>query len=257
VLALRPRSNDAPTTDRRGLIEALQAELPEALKKLQQGNVSPVDLPQAAIGPGLAVFSRYSRVIESDGMAMTVRSALARINEILDQVLNEQEGDYDPATRFAIGWYRQHGYDRGDFGVADNMARGRNTSVATVVREGIITSTAGKVKLLSPAELPADYDVLSDDRVGAWEVLHHLISRIAAGGIPAAGGFLSQVAQREEPVDFELVKELAFLLFHVAEASHRTQDALAFNDVATSWPEIVDASRQAPAEQQLGMDLGG
>ena len=107
---------------------------------------------------------------------MTVRSALARINEILDQVLNEQEGDFDAATRFAIAWYRQHGYATGKFGVADDLARARNTAVETLVRDGILTSAAGKVTLLSPAEMPEGYDVLADDRVGAWEVLHHLIA---------------------------------------------------------------------------------
>ncbi len=153
VLALRPRPDDAPTTDRRGLIAALQDELPDALRKLQQGAIAPVDLPQAAIGPGMAVFSRYAKVIENDGTPMTVRSALARINEILDQVLNEQEGDFDAATRFAIAWYRQHGYATGKFGVADDLARARNTAVETMVRDGILTSAAGKVTLLSPADV--------------------------------------------------------------------------------------------------------
>ena len=152
VLALRPRPDDAPTTDRRGLIAALHDELPDALRKLQQGAIAPVDLPQAAIGPGMAVFSRYAKVIENDGTTMTVRSALARINEILDQVLNEQEGDFDASTRFAIAWYRQHGYATGKFGVADDLARARNTAVETLVRDGILTSAAGKVTLLSPAE---------------------------------------------------------------------------------------------------------
>lgn len=258
VLALRPRPENAPTTDRRGLIQALHEELPSALRKLQLGNVSPVDLPQAAIGPGMAVFSRYSRVIEDDGTPMSVRSALARINEILDQVLNEQEGDYDGATRFAIAWYRQHGYRQGEFGVADNLARARNTSVDAVRREGIITSAAGKVKLLAPSELLEDYDVLTDDRVGVWEVLHHLTARTEAGGIQAAGAFLAEVEARPEgAIDLDLVKELAFLLFHVAEGNSWTQDALAFNNVATSWPEIIEASRHTPAEQQLGMNLEG
>src|SRR5690606_23476052 len=132
VLALRPRPENAPTTDRRDFITALQAELPDALRELEQGRIAPVDLPQAAIGPGMAVFSRYSAVIEPDGSQMTVRAALARINEILDQVLNEQEGDFDPTTRFAISWYRQHGYDKGKFGDANNLANARNTSVDTM-----------------------------------------------------------------------------------------------------------------------------
>ncbi len=153
VLALRPRSADVPTTDRRGLIAALQAELPEALRKLQHGLIAPVDLPQAAIGPGMAVFSRYSSVLEADGSPMTVRSALARINEILDEVMNEQEGDFDADTRFAIAWYRQHGYGTGDFGDADNLARSRNTAVGCLERAGILTSRAGKVTMIRPEDL--------------------------------------------------------------------------------------------------------
>src|SRR5215213_3505542 len=175
VLALRPRPENAPTSDRRGFIAALHDELPDALRKLQQGTIAPVDLPQAAIGPGMAVFSRYAKVIEDDGSAMTVRSALARINEILDQVLNEQEGDFDADTRFAVAWYRQYGYGTGQFGVADDLARARNTAVEALVRDGILTSAAGKVALLSPSNMQEGYDVLTDDRVGAWEVLHHLI----------------------------------------------------------------------------------
>ena len=115
VLSLRPRPADAPVIDRRGLIASLEAELPGALRRLQQGRIAPVDLPQAAIGPGMAVFSRYGSVLEPDGEAMTVRAALSRINEILDQVLNEQEGDFDSTSRFAIAWYRQHGYGIGNF----------------------------------------------------------------------------------------------------------------------------------------------
>jgi putative DNA methylase len=244
VLALRPRPDDAPTTDRRGLIAALADELPGALRKLEQGAIAPVDLPQAAIGPGMAVFSRYSKVVENDGTAMTVRSALARINEILDEVLNEQEGDFDPATRFAIAWYRQHGYATGKFGVADDLARARNTAVETLVRDGILSSAAGKVTLLSPAALPDDYDVVEDDRVGIWEALHHLTAILDRGGLQAAGAFLARAQERPNgAIDFELVKELAFLLFSIAEKNSWTQDALAFNTVATAWPEIIQAAR--------------
>jgi putative DNA methylase len=244
VIALRPRPVDAPTTDRRGLIAALHDELPDALRKLQQGAIAPVDLPQAAIGPGMAVFSRYAKVIENDGTTMTVRSALARINEILDQVLNEQEGDFDAATRFAIAWYRQHGYTTGKFGVADDLARARNTAVETLARDGILASAAGDVTLLSPAAMPEEYDVLEDDRVGIWEALHHLIAILDRGGLQPAGAFLARVQERPDgAVDYELVKELAFLLFSIAEKHGWTKDALAFNTVATAWPEILQASR--------------
>lgn len=244
VLALRPRPDDAPTTDRRGLIAALHHELPDALRKLQQGAIAPVDLPQAVIGPGMAVFSRYAKVVENDGTTMTVRSALARINEILDQVLNEQEGDFDSATRFAIAWYRGHGYMAGQFGTADDLARARNTSVEAMKQEGILTSIAGKVTLLSPAGVPEGYDVLADDRVGVWEVLHHLIAFLDRDGLPVAGAFLASVQDRTDgAIDIELIKELSFLLFAIAEKNGWTQDALAFNTVATAWPDVLQAAR--------------
>jgi putative DNA methylase len=258
LLALRPRAEDAPTTDRRGLITALHEELPNALRKLQQGAIAPVDLPQAAIGPGMAVFSRYTKVIENDGSTMTVRSALARINEILDEVLNEQEGDFDASTRFAIAWYRQHGYLTGTFGVADDLARARNTAVETLVRDGILTSAAGRVTLLSPANMPEGYDVLADDRVGIWEVLHHLIAFLERDGLPGAGAFLASAQERPDgAIDAELVKELAFLLFSIAEKNGWTQDALAFNTVATAWPDIVQAARstQTGPGQQAAFDF--
>ncbi|WP_251744664.1 DUF1156 domain-containing protein [Frankia sp. AiPs1] len=258
VLSLRPRPEKAPTTDRRGFIAALEAELPDALRKLQQGQIAPVDLPQAAIGPGMAVFSRYSAVLEPDGKKMTVRSALARINEILDQVLNEQEGDFDPTSRFAIAWYRQHGYGVGKFGDADNLARARNTSVDVMDREAILTSRAGNVQLIKPADLSWDYDVLKDSHPSNWEVLHHLIRVLESDGIAPAGDFLQAALSRSDgAVEADLIKELAHLLFRIAEANGWTKDALSFNSLVTSWPEILEAARtqKRPTKTQGAIDF--
>ena len=244
VLSLRPRAEDATTTDRRGLIAALESELPGALRKLQQGLIAPVDLPQAAIGPGMAVFSRYSAVLEPGGDQMTVRSALARINEILDQVLNEQEGDFDPASRFAIAWYRQQGYGVGAFGDADNLARARNTSMEAMDRQGILTARAGNVQLIKPADLPWGYEVEADAHTSNWEALHHLIRVMERDGIAPAGDILrAALGRSDSSVDADLVKELAHLLFRVAEGAGRTQDALSFNSVVTSWPDILDVAK--------------
>jgi len=253
VLSLRPRNNgeggdgaQPPSIDRRGFIAALEAELPDALRKLQQGQIAPVDLPQAAIGPGMAVFSRYSAVLEPDGSKMSVRSALARINEILDQVLNEQEGDFDTTSRFAISWYRQHGYSTGNFGDADNLARARNTNVDKLARDGVLTSSAGKVTLRAPSDLDPNYDVVADPNTSAWEALHHLIRLLEAEGIGAAGQFLAASQSRTDgAVDPDMVKELAHLLYRIAEGDGRTKDALAFNTLVTTWPEIVEASRES------------
>lgn len=253
VLALRPRPEDAPTTDRRGFIAALQADLPQALRDLQQGAIAPVDLPQAAIGPGMAVFSSYAKVLEPDGSSMTVRSALARINEILDQVLSEQEGDFDSASRFAIAWYRQHGYGTGNFGDADNLARARNTSVDHMDRSGVLTSRAGKVALVRPLDTPEDYDVAEDDVASTWEVLHHTIRVFENDGIQAAGAFLRAAATRPDRAgDPDLLKELAFLLFSIAEKNGWTKDAIWFNNVAQSWGDVTDAAKSAAASAVQG-----
>lgn len=258
VLSLRPRDQAAPTTDRRDFIAALARELPDALRKLQQGQIAPVDLPQAAIGPGMAVFSRYSAVLEPDGSKMTVRAALSRINEILDQVLNEQEGDFDATSRFAIAWYRQYGYGVGKFGDADNLARARNTSVDAMDRDEILTSRAGNVQLIQPVDLPWDYDVLKDLHTSNWEALHHLIKVLERDGIAPAGDFLQAAMSRPDgAVDSDLVKELAHLLFRIAEGNGWTKDALSFNSLVTSWPEILEVARSAkkPSPSQGAFDF--
>lgn len=252
VLSLRPRPDDAPTTDRRSFITSLESQLPSALRKLQQGQIAPVDLPQAAIGPGMAVFSRYSSVLEPDGQHMTVRSALARINEILDQVLNEQEGDFDPTSRFAIAWYRQHGYGVGLFGDADNLARALNTSVDAMGRDGVVTSRAGKVQLIKPQELDPSYDPATDRRISNWEVLQYLIKVLEQEGISASGGLLRSALHRpDDVVEADLLKELAHLLFRIAEGNGWTKDALSFNNLVTTWPDITEAARA----QNTGGDL--
>ena len=196
----------------------------------------------------MAVFSRYSTVLESDGTPMTVRSALARINEILDQVLNEQEGDFDATTRFAIAWYRLHGYITGSYGDAEKVAMQRNASVSSMDRDGILTSRASKVTLLRPTDLPTAYDILDDQHTSAWEALHHLIRLLDTDGVQSAGDFLARAVSRPDgAVDGDLVRDLAFLLFSLAEKSGWTKDALAFNTLATSWPDIVAASQSAPS----------
>ncbi|ADD41297.1 DUF1156 domain-containing protein [Stackebrandtia nassauensis] len=258
VLSLRPCPKNASTTDRRGFIRALEAELPEALRKMQHGQISPVDLPQAAIGPGMAVFSRYAAVIENDGSKMSVRSALARINEVLDQVLSEQEGDFDETTRFAVTWYRQHGYGAGEFGNADSLARARNTSVDTMSGAGILTSRASKVQLIRPLDLPKKYHVLQDGVTSNWEALHHLVKIVERNGIPRAGEFLHTALSRsEEEINADIIKELGHLLFRISENHGWAHDALSFNNLVTSWPEILEAARSAeePGYMQPSLNL--
>jgi putative DNA methylase len=207
----------------------------------------------------MAVFSRYSSVIEPDGSPMKVRAALARINEILDEVLNEQEGDFDATTRFALGWYREYGFERGEFGVANTIANARNTSVEAMDRAGVLRAVAGKVQLLAPADLDPDYDPAADDRISAWEVLQHMVAALGRedGGVGSAAALLAAASARtEDAVDPDSVKELAYLLFSLAEKSGRTKDALAFNDLVGAWPDILGAMRAgASQETQSSLDI--
>ncbi|MBM9839270.1 DUF1156 domain-containing protein [Rhodococcus hoagii] len=245
LLALRPRPEDAPRTDRRRFIATLKAELPTALKELQQGAIAPVDMPQAAIGPGMAVFSRYSAVLEDDGSKMRVRAALARINEVLDEVLAEQEGDFDSDTRFAIAWFRQYGFDPGAYGDADNIARARNASIDHLDHAGILTSRAGKVTLLAPDTLNETYDPATDPSISVWEVVMHLTRALSTHGIPAASALLGRVPAS---IERDLCKELAFLLFSIAEDRKMTKIAVEFNALGTAWNEIAAAAPATAAQ---------
>jgi len=156
VLVCRKRPTDAPTATRREFVTALKAELPVALVHLQRGNIAPVDLAQAAIGPGMAVYTRYARVLDAAGQPLSVREALALINQTLDEALAEQEGDFDADTRWAVAWFEQSGFTEGEYGVAETLSKAKNTSVAGMVDAGILRSSHGKVRLLKPGELPAE-----------------------------------------------------------------------------------------------------
>ena len=255
LLALRPRPLDAPRTDRRRFIATLKAELPGTLKELQQGAIAPVDLPQAAIGPGMAVFSRYSAVLEDDGSKMPVRSALARINEVLDEVLMAQEGDFDADTRFAIAWFRQYGFSGGPYGDADNIARARNASIDHLDHAGILTSRAGKVSLVAPDRLDPAYDPATDPSISTWEAVMHLTRLLASDGIPAASTFLAMVPAS---IERDLCKELAFLLFSIAEVRKETKLAVDFNALGTAWNEISSGATIAVSQPvQSTMDFEG
>ena len=251
VLALRPRPDDAPRTDRRGFAAALKAELPTSLRELQQGAIAPVDLPQAAIGPGMAVFTRYSSVLTDDGSPMSVRSALAMINEVLDEVLSEQEGDFDPDTRFALAWFRQHGFAPGEYGDADNLARARNTSLDHLERAGILRQGGGKVTLLAPDALLDGWDPVTDTSISTWEAVMHLAATLTADGVVATSALLARVPAS---VDRDLAKELAFLLFALAEDAKRAQVAVQFNALGTAWNDVVAGVGAVDTQGVLALD---
>jgi putative DNA methylase len=222
----------------------LEDNLPAALAKLQASNIAPVDLAQAAIGPGMAVYTRYSKVLDAEGKPLSVREALALINQTLDEVLAEQEGDFDHDSRWALAWFEQSGFDEGEFGVADVLARAKNTSVAGMSEAGIIKSSRGKVRLLKPSELPAEWDPASDSRLTAWEMVHHLIRGLEAGGESAAAVLAAKLGSKAE-----VARELAYRLYTVCERKKRAAEALSYNALVQSWPEIMRLVRESGKPQ--------
>lgn len=233
VLVCRPRPVDAPIAQRRQFLNALKAELPAALKNLQRGSIAPVDLAQASIGPGMAIYSRYSRVVESDGTRMGVRTALQLINRALDEALAEQEGEYDAETRWAIAWFEQYAMNEGDYGTAETLSKAKNSSVQSMVDTGLVQARGGKVRLLRREELPEDWNPRAS-RLTVWEVMQRLIHALDTRGETGAGHILRQSGARGE-----IARDLAYRLYTVCERKGWAQEALAYNSLVTSWSEIT------------------
>ena len=254
VLVCRKREASAPTATRREFVTALKVELPQALAHLQRGNIAPVDLAQAAIGPGMAVYTRYAKVLDAGGKPLSVREALALINQTLDEALAEQEGDFDADSRWALTWFEQAGFDEGEYGLAEQLSKSKNTSVAGMVAAGIVESKRGKVRLYRAEELPHGWDPATDPRLTAWEIVHHLIRVLASGGESAAGALVAKLGAKAETG-----RELCYRLYTMCERKKRAADALAYNGLVQSWPEIARLAREGgkPMAEQPNLFDGG
>ena len=254
VIACRPRPANAPLATRRELLDALQAELPGAVRLLQDQAIAPVDMAQSAIGPGMAIFSRYAKVLEADGRPMRVRTALGLINESLEEALSQEETEFDADTRWALTWYEQFGQDRGPFGDAETLAKAKNTSVEGVVRGGVAESQAGKVRLLARERADYEWDPTKDTRLTVWKVAQQLAARLEDGEAHAAellravGGGVGDRARR-----------LAYLLYQIADRKGRSDDAgaykgdaVAYNGLVQTWHDIARlAGPPGPVAQTL------
>jgi putative DNA methylase len=243
VLVCHPRPASAPTATRRQFVAALKAELPEALGHLQRGNIAPVDLAQAAIGPGMAVFTRFAKVLGADDRPLSVREALSLINQTLDEALAEQEGDFDADSRWAITWFDENGFADGEYGCAEQLSKSKNTSVEGMRDAGILTSSRGKVRILKPEELGVDWDPTNDTRLSAWETVHHLMRALATGGDAAAATLVAKLGGARA----DAARELAYRLYMLCERKKRAAEALGYNALVQSWPEIVRMAAEQPA----------
>jgi putative DNA methylase len=248
ILICRPRPADAGTTSRRAFIRELNAALPEALDEMTRGAgddvspVAPVDLSQAIIGPGMAIFSKYSAVLEADGSPMTVKNALRLINRFL------AEDDFDSETQFCIQWFEQHGWANGGFGEADQLARAKGTAVNGVKQAGVILAGAGNVSLVRWIDYPTDWAPVTDTRLPVWEVLHHLIRLFKSQGETGAGAALAALASKSDAA-----RQLAYRLYTLCERNGWAEDARAYNEIITSWAAIEDAATRAPKPRQTNL----
>jgi putative DNA methylase len=248
VLVCRPRAIGAATISRRQFIRQLNEALPLALDAMTRGSegehspVAPVDLSQAIIGPGMAIFSRYDAVLEADGAPMTVKTALQLINRFL------AEDDFDGDSQFCLRWFEQHYWDSGQFGEADVLARAKGTSVAGVKESGVIESGGGKVRLLKWKEYPSDWNASSDKRLPVWEALHQLIRAYNTEGDSGAAKVLAGVASKAEAA-----RQLAYRLYTLCERAGLAEDARAYNEVVTGWSGIETAAVKVATPQQRSL----
>jgi putative DNA methylase len=246
VLVCRPRPENAPVTARRDFINNLRQELPAALREMQSGNIAPVDLAQASIGPGMAVYSRYSKVLEPNGDRLSVRTALQLINQVLDEFLAETEGDLDPDSRFAVAWFEQYGFKSGDFGVADVLARAKNSSVDGLRSAGVLTAGAGSVRLLPWDELDPGWDPAADPRLTVWEATHHLIERLHSHGEEGAAMLLAKM-----PPDLAAAaRQLAYRLYSICERKGWADLARDYNALVISWSSSQERAVVLKTEYQ-------
>ena len=244
VLVCRPRPADAPRTGRRRFLRALRTELPAALHLMQQGHIAPVDMNQAVIGPGMAIYSRYRQILEADGTFMPVRTALAFINQVVDEYLADQDSEYDADTRWALAWFEQHAFNEGVYGDAETLATAKNISVQGLVEAGILHSGGGKVRLVRRDELDLEWDPTTDKRLTAWEVCQQMIYAVGHRGEPVAGEML-----RTGGVAAVAAQSLAYRLYAISEKNGWAEEAFWYNVLITSWLELSKLS-MVPLQEQ-------
>ncbi|MFK7604169.1 hypothetical protein ACI3L1_18390 [Deinococcus sp. SM5_A1] len=251
VMVCRPRPTDAPLSTRADFLRELRRTLPDALAQLTKTNIPPVDMAQASIGPGMAVFSKYARVLESDGSRMPVRVALQLINAALDEFFSEQEGHLDEDTRFAVTWFESHGTEEAAYGDAETLATARGVSVAGVQEAGLIVARAGKVRLRTRDELPQDWTPQTDKRPTAWEAVQHLARINAKDGADAAGVLMAQLGELADSA-----RQLAYRLYGICERKGWSAEGQVYNALVASWTEAAEAAARVdkqPTNTQPGL----
>ena len=241
VLVCRPRTQDAPQIASNQFRSELKRSLPSALRHLQQGNIAPVDFAQAAIGPGMAIYSCYNRILESSGTPLTVRTALGIINQTLTEVISELEDDFDADTRWAIAWFEQYGFGPGNYGDAELLSKAKVTAISNLVQAGIVESKSGSVRLLPPAEYPHNWNSTGELYPTTWKITHHLIRQyhIDRVGDKETAELLCKFVNQ-----IDVARELAYRLFNICERKKWSQQAQSYNALVLGWPELSRLARE-------------
>ena len=258
VLVCKKRAIEAESVSRRNFQRELREQMPDALEAMIGGEtgttpIAPVDLAQAAIGPGMAIFSKYETVLNQDGSRMRVHDALILINRAITEYLSPKSGNFDADTQFCSSWFDQYGWSTGPFGEADTLARAKGTSVDGVREAGVVKSGGGKVRLLKWAECDSDWDPITDNRTPVWEACHQIIRSLNNQGESAAGELLAKMPEKGEPI-----RQLAYHLYTLCERKKWAEEARAYNELIRSWHAIVAASHEVVhrgTQTELGLDF--
>ena len=246
LLTCRNITTALANIDRRSFIKLLQSELPELLQAMQSAGVTPLDLAQASIGPGMSVFTRFESILEPDGSKMSVRSALGLIRQCVDEILEDQVSDLDSVSRFCLKWFIEYGWNDGLSGSADQLARATNTSIVELTRGGVFEAVAGKARLIRPEEMPSSWDPQVDKSISIWEVTMQIAHAVSDIGMDIASNLLSKSSSR---VDIQSVKELSYLLYSISEKRGWMESAILFNGLGTSWSSLRITSSHLISEK--------
>jgi putative DNA methylase len=251
VLVCRCRDANALTITRSDFLRALRREMPSALAEIRRAGVGPTDIQQAAIGPGIGIFTRHAQVLNTDGTPMLVRDALQLINQVREEVTSSGDADYDSETRFALDWFAAKGFEKGRSGDAIVMTNAVNVSLDGMNAAGFFLADGGVARLLKRDELTDDWDPAKDNGATVWEACQHLIKRLRAedGGIDAAAALYNRLGSRAEPAH-----ALARRLYDICEQNQWPAEGYVYNQLHQEW-DTIEKRAAALAEAGHARDL--
>jgi putative DNA methylase len=250
VLVCRKRAADAPVATRAEFLRALKRELPEAIDAIRRAGVGPVDMQQSVIGPGMGIFTRHACLLEDDDSPMSVRTALALINRVWQEIENELDASFDAATQVALAWFASYGFDARQSGELITLATAKDIPVGTLFSSGVFQDLHGKAGLIPREALPAGWSPATDKAPTVWECVQHTarVLNASAGGADAAAALVAAMGPRAEAA-----RALAYRLFEIATQKGWAAEALVYNQLAEEWPHLEDAAARPARADQMSL----